>query len=37
MALFQRERKVVFEGSQKKYPQVELPKWMREIEIAENE
>jgi len=32
MALFQKEKRVVFEGSEKKYPSVELPKWMREIE-----
>jgi hypothetical protein len=37
MALFQKERGAFFEGSSKKYPSVELPKWMREMEQIEKQ
>ncbi len=36
MALFRKEKGAFFEGSDKKYPSVELPKWMKGIE-QENE
>lgn len=32
MALFRKEKGAFFEGSEKKYPIVELPKWMREMD-----
>jgi len=37
MAIFRKERGAFFEGSGKKYPSVELPKWMRELEAAEHQ
>ncbi len=37
MALFRKERGAFFEGSEKRYPSVELPKWMQQIEQAEEQ